>query len=632
MVLYPDDAGSVIVVNSPEAINNISSSNGDPYKAWKYSSNVSETVKILVYFGREKPVVEVMGSSDKNYYLIGDQNEWFSKEFEPGFESEEGINADKFNANKDKWKFEYAGDGWYKFSNFPNNLLTGEFQIVGGGSWDINVNEVYSNVITVSNSEIEANNLNNYRAFMMNRITRDNIKGGHQYRIRKRDSAAGSNIGMECNAVKDAVLLFKSGDKPCIRIQGTPVDYFIFYNMEGAVDNPDWKTDADGNENEYWVRARVNTGNPNSNNTFLPGIKYGSVTLPYIDINGNTGAHMNVGDGIDLAPYDLKGMTRLELENLFFGQEDIVGCIYDKKMLPNGRNINEYDKVWIAKIPTGFEDPAGTKYTMSFTKAMTEADRTSKRTITPRNYYFFPQESGIHVHINAESIKYDNVSGIEVAYRIYKTDENYNTVVVEHGSEVEGGRKTTIIRNANEALQPTAQCTGDALTAGWYTMEVKSQDLWNCDSSTAHPDSQKENWLVSWDEGKTVSEGETDFRREVLYQDNHAFVQFRIKINLNTPIAVPGRQNAPVSEYTVYVPESADVANDKNHFAISNNDLYVDMNNNDGIWTGVNEILDDICGESAASAYYNLQGVRVDNPENGIFIKVTGSKSEKVVL
>ncbi len=118
----------------------------------------------------------------------------------------------------------------------------------------------------------------------------------------------------------------------------------------------------------------------------------------------------------------------------------------------------------------------------------------------------------------------------------------------------------------------------------------------------------------------------------MLYQDNHAFVQFRIKINLNTPIAVPGRQNAPVSEYTVYVPESADVANDKNHFAISNNDLYVDMNNNDGIWTGVNEILDDICGESAASAYYNLQGVRVDNPENGIFIKVTGSKSEKVVL
>lgn len=36
--------------------------------------------------------------------------------------------------------------------------------------------------------------------------------------------------------------------------------------------------------------------------------------------------------------------------------------------------------------------------------------------------------------------------------------------------------------------------------------------------------------------------------------------------------------------------------------------------------------------ENVAPVYYNLQGVRVENPENGLFIVVKGSKSEKVVF
>ena len=35
--------------------------------------------------------------------------------------------------------------------------------------------------------------------------------------------------------------------------------------------------------------------------------------------------------------------------------------------------------------------------------------------------------------------------------------------------------------------------------------------------------------------------------------------------------------------------------------------------------------------ETAEAVYYNLQGVRVANPENGIFIKVAGNKVEKVI-
>ena len=36
--------------------------------------------------------------------------------------------------------------------------------------------------------------------------------------------------------------------------------------------------------------------------------------------------------------------------------------------------------------------------------------------------------------------------------------------------------------------------------------------------------------------------------------------------------------------------------------------------------------------ESAPAVYYNLQGIRVANPQNGIFVKVSGKKAVKVVL
>lgn len=45
--------------------------------------------------------------------------------------------------------------------------------------------------------------------------------------------------------------------------------------------------------------------------------------------------------------------------------------------------------------------------------------------------------------------------------------------------------------------------------------------------------------------------------------------------------------------------------------------------------TGIEEIQAE---EAAEVEYYNLQGVRVENPENGIFIKKQGSKTTKVVL
>ena len=37
-------------------------------------------------------------------------------------------------------------------------------------------------------------------------------------------------------------------------------------------------------------------------------------------------------------------------------------------------------------------------------------------------------------------------------------------------------------------------------------------------------------------------------------------------------------------------------------------------------------------GDDAPVEYYNLQGVRVDNPAGGLFIRRQGNKAEKVIL
>ena len=50
---------------------------------------------------------------------------------------------------------------------------------------------------------------------------------------------------------------------------------------------------------------------------------------------------------------------------------------------------------------------------------------------------------------------------------------------------------------------------------------------------------------------------------------------------------------------------------------------------NEDILTGVEDIAVDA---NAPVEYYNLQGVKVENPSNGIFIKKQGTKATKVVL
>lgn len=633
IVCYPSTNELSVSANTPARIDNVGTCTDNPDKAWTYKSTEGGKITVSVYFKKNGyATVEVVGNSDKNYYFIGDMNNWFSNEFDGDLGGKDkngetiarGINATRWEADKDNWKLEYVGDGWYRFDSFPGNLLSGHFQIVSNGSWELkDGNEIYSHVIYINTEDVKANKMSDYRAFEMNPITREDITKGREYRVRKRsaDVSGGSNLGTQCNAVEGAVFWFNPGndtEAPRIRITGTPKDYFIFYNMmEDAKVNPDMKS-----ETEYWVRAAINSGKPNTNNYFLAGIEYGDYTLPFYDINGNTGAHMNVNEGIDLAPYDLEHMTERELNDLFFSNSDIVNSILSEKMLPNGRSIKNC-KVWIAKIPSGFENPAGTKYNMTFNKAMTDADRKATRTLTTRHYYFFPQQKGLHVHVNIDEILAgDKVESAEVAYRLYKTDNQYNTIAILHGSDVtaEGNRKTEILHRVGSAL-PLTKDSEATNGIGWYECTKHNKSEWDA------PSNIEDNWYVSWING----EG----RREVAYDDNSAFVQFRLTITMKEEQQPASRAADGEGETQVYyLPERVDVANDANHYWFENNDLYVKLKASDlpdGVLTGISEIVEDT--DNGPAVYYNLQGVRVDNPAAGnIYIKVTRKGSEKILF
>lgn len=640
IVCYPSTNELSVSANTPARIDNVGTCTDNPDKAWTYKSTEGGKITVSVYFKKNGyATVEVVGNSDKNYYFIGDMNNWFSNEFDGnlgdtdrnGETIAKGINATRWNADKDNWKFEYMGDGWYRFNSFPGNLLSGHFQIVSGGSWEIANNDIFSHVICVLEDDVKANKLSDYRAFKMNRITRDDIRNGREYRVRKRDESQtnGSNLGTQCNAVEGAELWFNPGndtEAPRIRIKGTPKDYFIFYNMEKAgegVFDPDKKISLnEQGTDEYWVRAAINSGKPNTNNYFLAGIEYGDYTLPFYDINGNTGAHMNVNEGIDLAPYDLKNMTERELNNLFFNNSDIVNSILNEDKLPNGRDISVYDKVWIAKIPSGFENPAGTKYNMTFNKAMTDADRKATRTLTTCHYYFFPQQAGLHVHVNIDEILAgDKVESAKVDYRLYKTDNQYNTIAILHGSDVtaEGHRDTEILHKVGSAL-PLTKDSEATDGIGWY--ECKKHSItWDA------PSNIEGNWRVSW-----IGDETTGARREVAYDDNSAFVQFRLTIKMKQPASRAAEGEGETQVY--YLPERVDVANDANHYWFENSDLYVKLKASDlpdGVLTGISEIVDDT--DNGPAVYYNLQGVRVDSPAAGnIYIKVTRKGSEKILF
>lgn len=100
-------------------------------------------------------------------------------------------------------------------------------------------------------------------------------------------------------------------------------------------------------------------------------------------------------------------------------------------------------------------------------------------------------------------------------------------------------------------------------------------------------------------------------------------------------------------KWTAMTPEDGPIINLSNLTTSADKYLYLKLEKNGSV-TPDKEILqsyitlrldtntptgvEGIEAEGDAAVYYNLQGVRVDNPQNGIYVKVAGGKASKIIL
>lgn len=576
----------------------------------------------------------------KPYYFVGDMNDWFSKEFTDPT-APQGMNKDVMNANKDKWEFTFIdeipgkgdlGKGWYKFdfSAHGHECLTGQFQIFDGTDalWE---GEVYSHNPYVSGyGNNGGKDHNSFKAYINRPISFEMIsnetvmtttttKGGNPA-IRR---SQGSNFHLGCNAVRNAKIYFKPGNDPRLIVSGTPEDYYIFYSKANKAEDT-----SDGK-----VTAQIVNGKPNTNNYYLPGVKYDNVALPnYINEDGTTADHMNM-DGIDLVEFDFsddkiddtlssKAFTSMFNTASVGGMtlEDFKTNLRSKK-LPNGISLAGRTTVYVQKIPNGFEYPAGRKYALKFINAFSSSDKDVLTPVAASNLYFF--NDAIHVHLNIDNYedgaqKKDRY--VKMYYRIYTYDENYNTVVIN----TDNGTKEQI-HSKGEEIGLTAGSTTKDL--GWVALNEKKAptDWGGTTADTGHSDLAA--WNVAWVSGN---------RKNINSKYGNCYVQFKIETGPNASSAsAANRANAEESDHgTLYIPERALIRNTPDFYTFNGQDLYVAL---DGGYTttDVEDVFEDQIVEEGVDAepiFFNLQGQRVVNPEKGMYIVVKGNKTYKVMI
>ncbi len=607
------------------------------YKGDFHTLNVNDNDKwegdfyVIADFTTEPRTITVMPA----YYFIGDQNKWFSKEFDG--DPTQGINATERDNNKAAWVFEpeckngkYTG--WYMFNNFPDaeKRLLGQFQIFNGMDW--NEKSTFSHTIKIADNDWTNAQYKLYYDRKL-QITQD----GEEQKYNTVRRGQGQNLHMPCNAVQGATILFNPATSQIV-VMGTKRDYFIFYNMSLDMNNPQ-------------LRAHINPEKPNHNNYYLP---FNTVERV---VNGNTESkqfyagdpdHMNntaseAWDENGKAMYHmdlLKAYANGELDQIFAMAPDVRTAI-ENGTLPNGRKLKEGEEIWFAKIPNGFANPAGTKFAVAFRNSQDpENYRDGEKKELPfwtplgaEHLYFF--DGRIHVHLNTEksfSDEYDT----QVSYRVYSYDIDYNTVLL-HPDWKNKSTEEMLVKLVEKGHRPTAE-TNTMHDDCWVTLtDNHIEGTWES-AAEASETFGRDSWRIALDSEVAAADNSEVSRKEIPGAYGSAYVQFRIRIAPKGQLNAQGRAAAPsFQQYDVYYPELPTIGQSEDEKRMSGSDYYL-VTDDSGVWTAVKDILDDmydngnIDDSDAAPVYYNLQGARVENPDKGIYIKVTGSKSEKVLF
>jgi hypothetical protein len=669
----------------------------------------------IAYFG-EKEYVPA-----EDYYFIGDLNDWFSTEFSQI--SGGATSMEMFEADKENWKFRKAAasdlvdvdsdylsgleslDGWYVFDKFPKVdgkvTLSGQFQVSSGGTHIWSGAEVfglcYDNVAPKDkndNTKYDLN-VNASKEVLKTPITADDISSGKVFksihrRVNGQPDVSFANFHLDCNAVANAKVFFKPNfeGKAELVVTGTPKNYYVFYYAGENGHKPegsDVTVNHEENGADKKITAKINSGKPNTNNYFLPGILY-NVEVPSVDKNGNTVAHMNVGNGIEMTKIknfkdeyyyndsDASEIeTRVEKLRTTYGIDKDVAEGLVKGSLPNGRLCSDFSYLYITKVPNGFENPAGWKYNLKVNSEVYSPDNEKSVVIATNHIYFLKNIGGVAIHINdTELMNSDKLKDYESKYyyRVYysastaqaaSTDDSYSIHVVDHYANNVIGDGDKEIYNSKDTSKQRKKTLVDYNEAGnWAVSEAdgygwkelnpvapasEGYSWWNADENLGNFENGKE-WHMN------LVEKETEMAR-LLVPDryNMSYVQIlSILTPKNAKKSAPRRAAAANTEVNLknvldearsngaiisYAPGSLDFDNDEYHHPLQGNHLFRVLTADQNVWTGIENIEDDVITDAegdinATPVYYNLQGVRVAAPTKGIFIEVRGNKSRKV--
>lgn len=281
----------------------------------------------------------------------------------------------------------------------------------------------------------------------------------------------------------------------------------------------------------------------------------------------------------------------------------------DEQQFPNGL---VYTKYWKIKIPNGIEGPAGQKFNVNIKGS--KGYRDSKySTIFLNDLYII---DGLKAFAKAEDQTVESVQ-----YRLY-------------GYPADGDVSNLVIIDTNTGEEKPASEAGSEY--GWVTLKYGEYSY--------HPYST--GW---WHTGDAESIIGADFTTKT-----HGFHPDIKDSSTNEYYSIPAEHAMKFIQWRIIYKGSQNVqgmrkaAGEKR---LVPETLTVDRSNPDADWvlngthkevmagiaTGVEDIeVEDAEineeGEAVAPVYYNLQGVRVAEPQHGLYIKVTGNKSEKILV
>ena len=432
-----------------------------------------------------------------------------------------------------------------------------------------------------------------------------------------------NNMHLAHNAFYNCTVYFHPGSETqesntdaVVEIVGDPVEYYVYISRELEVGQPGHEKSPEELNNIKFYAYLNNDLNSNNyyfdRETFQEANKLQHpLELVPVTVQDNTVQEITHGSAYHLT--DNNGLDH----NLETGLNNFT-------YFPNGTSVRHY---WAIKIPNGAEGPAGRKFTVSVEKNGEKI--VDALTIWNDNVWVI---SSIAAHGRlGEGVK-DLWNGkLQIDYRVYGLDASGTKIEFLSGDQVDGNGQHTGVAYSKSQW--------DSMTEiGWVPLDM-SQAF-----SDEYTDASN-GWHVNWD-----AEGN---RMEIDPRYAFKFIQWRVYISdgaapahakaINDGISTLSAESNASTGTVLYFPN-------KENFWPSNDPEVLAANNSAATWklagqhvyfdlqqaapavvTGVDEIMVED-PEAADAVYYNLQGQRVDNPEHGVYIKVSAGRSEKVAL